>query len=260
MNRTHRTWRNTALALVGLTLVAALALSQGWLVAGPVQAQSGTTTSTVSANEPVRYITVVGEGSVKIAPDIATATIGVETVDSTVKAASTESQKVMDEVLAALKAAGVADKDMQTTSFSVWIERSGTLDSSSSAAQYHVNNNVTVTIRDLDQVGSILDAAIEAGANQIYGVTFSLENPKTVEASARTKAVADAAARAKSLADLTDVTLGPVLNISEVVGQSGAYYDSATALKSAGMGGGGTSVSPGELELSMSLQVTYAIQ
>ncbi len=98
-------------------------------------------------------------------------------------------------------------------------------------------------------MGNVLDAAIEAGANQIYGVTFSLENPKTMAETARTQAVADAKAKAGSLADLTGVKLGPVVSVSEVVGQSGTYYNSDFAAKAEGLGGGGTSVSPGELSI-----------
>jgi uncharacterized protein YggE len=259
MGHTHRIWRRTALALLVVGLVAAVAFSQGWLMPGSVLAQTATPTATAPAGDLARTITVVGEGSVKIAPDIATATIGVETVASTVKAASADSQKVMDKVLAALKAAGIADKDMQTTNYNVWMEQSTSSDGTDTV-KYHVSNSVMVTIRDLDQVGNVLDAAIEAGANQIYGVTFSLENPKTMAETARTQAVADAKAKAGSLADLTGVKLGPVVSVSEVVGQSGTYYNSDFAAKAEGLGGGGTSVSPGELELSMSLQVTYAIQ
>jgi uncharacterized protein YggE len=153
----------------------------------------------------------------------------------------------MDKVLAALKAAGIADKACRPQLY-VWMEQStrrmaqtrSSITSATASWSHHPR---------FDQVGNVLDAAIEAGANQIYGVTFSLENPKTMAETARTQAVADAKAKAGSLADLTGVKLGPVVSVSEVVGQSGTYYNSDFAAKAEGLGGGGTSVSPGELSI-----------
>jgi uncharacterized protein YggE len=80
---------------------------------------------------------------------------------------------------------------------------------------YHVNNNVSVTIRDLAKVGAVLDAAIEAGANSIYGVSFSVAEPEKLEAEARGKAIANALAKAKELAQLNGVEVGAVVSVSD---------------------------------------------
>jgi uncharacterized protein YggE len=109
-------------------------------------------------------------------------------------------------------------------------------------------------VRDVNQLGDVLDKAVAAGANNIYGVNFSVDDTAKLEADARAKAVADAKARAQELAQLNGVQLGEVLTVSEVIG--GPAYPMDFGAK--GIGGGGTPVQPGELEVSMSIQITYA--
>jgi len=205
-------------------------------------------------------ITVVGEGKVTLKPDIAHVTIGVETVTNTVKAASDENTAAVNAVLAALSAQGVADEDMQTSGFSIYAERFGPDGPlSESDVRYHVTNNVMVTVRNLDNLGTILDAAIEAGANNIYGVDFAVDDPKVSESDARQAALDDAKAKAGELAEMSGLTLGPVISISEVVGAGGGYYAGNFAQQTKAMGGGPTPVSPGQLDLVMQLQVIYSI-
>ncbi len=211
---------------------------------------------------PQRSITVVGEGIVNIKPDIAKTIIGVETVKETVAEASAENQEILTHVFEALKAAGIAEKDMQTAGFNIYAEQYyGAPDGGSEGApqaRYHVTNQVQVTIRDIDNVGDVLDAAIEAGANSTYGVEFKLDDQEPARAKARSLAVENAQDRALELAQLNDVTLGEVLSVSEVIGNS-IYYSSAQAQVGMG-GGGGTPISVGELQLTMQVQVTYAIE
>jgi len=212
-----------------------------------------------------RTITVVGEGSVKIKPDLARTTIGVETVGATVKEATGEASRIMDAVIAAVMELGVEEKDIQTSGYSVWVDRSAgpELRTAEASPTYRVNNDVAVAIRDLDKVSSILDAAIEAGANTIYGISFSVAEPKALESQARAEAVQDALARAQELASLHNVQVGAVVSVSEIIGSGGGYYVSfrETAAMAYGLGGGGAGpVSPGELELTLRLQVVYEIR
>jgi uncharacterized protein YggE len=209
-----------------------------------------------------RTITVVGEGKVKIKPDIAQINIGIEIVGDTVEEASSQTADTMDAVLATLTAQGVEEKDIQTSGYSVWVERPYGPEGPTGDALYHVNNTVSVTIRDLDTVGTILDAAIEAGANNIYGVTFSLADPSPLMSEGREKAVADARSKAEDLAQLNNVTIGEVISISEVIAAGGYYAGGFRGLAVAeGMGGGGGGpISPGELEMAVQLQITYSIQ
>lgn len=254
--------RKSSFGIAGLVLVFALVagivLGRGNFAPQAAQAQ-------MEEADHHRTITVVGEGVVKIKPDIAQVNIGVEVVKPTVKEASAEANEIMDAVLAALAEAGVEEKDIQTSGFSIWVERvygpDGAFDDEQN--RYHVNNNVFAVVRDLDSVGTTLDAAIEAGANNIYGVTFSLDDPKIVESDARAKAVESAQAKAAELAELNGVEVGAVVSISEVVGQGGGFFGgnfAASQMAFGGGGGGGTSVSPGELSLSMQLQITYELQ
>ena len=229
-----------------LVMVMALAVLPGF-VSGPVMAQADVMPGT---------ITVVGEGIVKVKPDVAQATIGVELSRPTVAEASDEVSRTMDAVMAALKKQGVADEDMQTSGFSVWTDQSYASDGTRGEIAYRVSNQVSVTIRDLDKVGSILDAAMEAGANSIYGVTFSLEDKEAAQSDAREKAVDHAGEKAQELAELTGLRLGNVVSVSEVIG-AGGYYGGVYE-QSMGMGGGGGPIAPGELEVSVQLQIVYA--
>jgi uncharacterized protein YggE len=117
---------------------------------------------------------------------------------------------------------------------------------------------VNVTVRDVNTLGDVLDKAVAAGANNIYGISFSVDDTTKLQADARAKAVADAKSRAESLAKLAGVTLGDVVSVSEVIGSSVPMYDAPRAAM--GMGGGGAPVQPGEMEVSMSIQVTFAIK
>lgn len=208
-----------------------------------------------------RTITVVGKGSVKIKPDIATVNLGVQTFGPSVKTATTDAAKAMEAVLAALKKQGVAEKDIQTSGYSVWADTGyGPDRRPDEEVTYRVNNNVSVVVRDLDSLGTVLDAAIEAGANTIHGISFGLAEPEKLESQARELAVENALAKAQELAKLHGLAVGPVVSVSEVI--SGGYMASnfMRLASDMGYGGGAGPVNPGELELSMQLQVVYAIR
>jgi len=239
-----------------IALVAGVVLGRGNFAPQIAQAQ-------MDEADQSRTVTVVGEGVVKIKPDIAQVNIGVEVFKSTVKEASASTNEIMDAVTAALIKTGVAEKDIQTSGFSIWVERvngpDGSIDDTKNL--YHVSNTVFATVRAIDSVGATLDAAIEAGANNIYGVNFALDNPKSMESDARSMAVENAKAKADELASLNGATVGDVISISEVIGQGGGNFGGNFAAASmSGMGGGGTSVSPGELSLTMQVQITYELK
>jgi uncharacterized protein len=226
-----------------------------------------------AGDSPARSITVVGRGEVKAKPDVATVNLGVEVTAPTVGEAMTEANARMKTILASMKALGIADKDIQTSNFSINFERQepvapaiseampGTKPSETKtpAGFYRVNNMIQVTIRDLDKVGDVLDAAVEAGANNVWGVSFGLDSTDALESEAREKAVADARTRAESLAELNGVTVGDVIAISEVIGGSPSpMYAEAASFR--GLGGGGAPVEPGELTFSTQIQVVYGIR
>ena len=207
-------------------------------------------------------VTVVGEGTVSIQPDIATASIGVEVVRPTVREASEAAEGIMAEVQTALLAQNIDETDIQTLHFSIFAERfgpGGLLDEND--VRYRVSNTVFITIQDLESIGDVLDAAIDAGANNIYGVDFSLADPASVESEARAKAVADAFGKAEELAELIGVGVGEVMGISEIIGQGGGFFGgNFSRMAAAEMGGGAGPISPGELNLTMQLQITYELR
>jgi uncharacterized protein YggE len=209
-----------------------------------------------------RSITVVGEGKASVAPDVAEANVGVEVLAPTVKEATAEAKERMTAIMTALQKAGIAEKDIQTSNYSIYFERYPEVMPVAEEGRpemegnYRVSNMVQVTIRDLDQVGAVLDGVIEAGANSVYGVSFTVDDPSEVRSEARSKAIADAKARAQELATLNGVSLGEVLQVSEVIGGPFLAVGMSRAVEYAG---GAGPISPGELEYSVQIQVTYAI-
>jgi uncharacterized protein len=257
-----------------LLIVAVLAFAAGCSAGAIPAAQAGSplasppagggpATAPVASGTIGRGITVVGVGKASGAPNVANISVGVETQADTVQQAVADNKAKMTLLLDALKALDVAAKDIQTSNYGVYTERQPVPSSEGKGAlgptTYHVNNQVNVTVRDVNKLGDVLDKAVTAGANNIYGISFSVDDTTKLQADARAKAVADAKARAESLATLAGVTLGDVVSVSEVIGSSGPMYDTPRAAMGLG-GGGGAPVQPGELEVNMSIQVTFAIK
>ncbi len=172
--------------------------------------------------ETAAQITVTGEGQVEAAPDMATLTLGVTTQGATAAAAMADNSAQLATVLARLKAAGIADTDLQTTGLSLnpnWQQ-----DPAGAAPKidgYIATNMLTVRIRALDKVGAVLEAAIGDGANTFNGISFGLADQTPALNEARRRAVTDAMARAALLAGAAGVRLGPVVSIQEGGGMGG---------------------------------------
>lgn len=244
--------------MLAATLATALILGGAWLGAGQLQ------TPAVSAQEAggaaARTITVVGEGVVSVEPNVARTNIGVEVVRPSVEEAAGENSRIVDALLTTLKELGIDEKDIQTGSFNVFAERYFGGPQNEEEVQYRVSNSVTVIIRDLDKVGEVLDASIKAGANNIYGVEFLLEDATAARSEARKLAVESAKANAEELAALTGVKVGRILSISEVIGSGGGFYGNSISAFQLGLGGSGAPpVQPGQLRITMQLQITYEL-
>jgi uncharacterized protein YggE len=198
------------------------------------------------------------------APDVAHINVGVETESAAVQQAVADNKAKMTKLLDALKSLEIADKDIQTSNYGVFTERQPVPGpegkDGGGPTTYHVNNQVSVTVRDVSKLGDVLDKVVAAGANNVYGVSFSVDDTSKLQADARAKAIADAKERAESLAKLTGATLGEVVSVSEVIGGPGPVFDSSRMSAAVGLGGGGAPIQPGELEVNTSVQVTYAIK
>jgi uncharacterized protein len=247
--------RKVLYGLVAVLVIAALSVG-GFALASANAPRSAQAAAPATGE---RSITVVGVGKASGTPDVAHVTIGVDTQAPSIQKAADDNKAQMNTLLSALKGLGIAEKDLQTSNYSVYTEQKPAPDGTSSTTQmvYHVSNQVEVTVRDINQLGDVLDKSVAAGANNIYGVNFSVEDTVKLEADARAKAVADAKSRAESLAQLNGLQLGEVISVSEVIDNSGAYPMMSGAK---GMGGGGAPIQPGELEVGLSIQITYAVK
>lgn len=240
-------------------------------------------------HQAIRHITVVGQGEAKGNPDIARTSLGVEASAPTVEEAMNQTSARMKAIMGALKKLGIEDKDLQTANFSIQVERPyveppmpmaepepeplPTKGGKAAAAaplpapaappapavKYRVSNSVEVTIRDVSKASGVLQAAVDAGANNVWSVSFGIDETKALEAAAREKAVADAKARAEALAKLAGLELGPVISVSEVIGR-GPGPMPMFASAEAKWGGGGPPLAPGEVTYSTSIEVVFGIQ
>jgi uncharacterized protein YggE len=148
--------------------------------------------------------------------------VGAEASASTESGAKAEVDAQMAAITAALQEAGVAAKDIQTSHHGIHYEREPMpmlRDGPSAEIQeaYVVSNMARVTVRDVEKAGAVLDAVVQAGVNQVYGVTFTVSDESTWQSQARASAMANARSRAQELADLAGVELGQILSVSEVI-------------------------------------------
>jgi hypothetical protein len=242
--------------LVMAAVGAALVLFIGGLGAvlaflAPATAQAGTLQQ---SDEAGRSITVVGEGTVSAAPDVAQINLGVQVSDPDVKAATKQAEEQIESVIDALLAQGIEEGDIQTAYYNVFVDRPYDPAGQAGEPTYQVSNSLQVSVRELDKLTLILGAAIEAGANTVNSVSFSIDDPSELQAQARQEAVNKAKAKAEELASLNEVGLGEVVKVSEVVDQA-VFFATEQAV---GLGGGGGIV-PGKVDVTVRLQITYAI-
>lgn len=205
-------------------------------------------------------IWVSGTGEVSAVPDIVDLRLGIEATETSVAEAQTQAAEAMDDVMAALTSNGVAAKDVQTQYFSIrqvtrwdwdWEEEV--------VIGYRVTNTVAVTIRDVDKVGSIIDAVAEAGGDlaRIDSINFSVDDPSEYYDEVREEAMADAKVKAEELARLAGVGLGKPTYISESTYVPRVYPQVAIEMEVVALAT--TPISPGEAEISLTVQVGYAI-
>ncbi len=205
------------------------------------------------ASKPAGGITVTGVGTVTSVPNEATFTVGVQSEGSTAREALASNSDQMNRVIAALKSAGVDRGDIKTQDVSV----SPSYADEGRIEGYMARNSVSVKIDNLSRAGAVLDAASNAGANEVYGPSLTRSNQDKLQAKALRDAVADARKKAEALAGAAGVRLGSVTAITE--GFSGGpepYYaggaERAVLDKAA-------PIEPGTQDVQASVTVTFAI-
>jgi uncharacterized protein YggE len=230
-------------SLLALAAVPAAAVAQ----ITPMQAISGT------------RLDVVATGEVTRVPDIVRIGAGVVTTAPTASGALQENARRMDSVRAALRRAGVAERDIQTSQLNLHPDyRHDGGGNQPQLIGYRATNEVTVRFRDIANTGKILDALVAQGANQIHGPMLGIDKPEGALDEARTKALTAARARAELYARATGKRVGRILLISEGGGGMGPmpmYRGDAITVT-----GSKTEISPGEQSLSVTLHVSFELE
>ncbi len=214
---------------------------------------------TTPGGDAAHGVMVSGSGEGKAAPDIARTTLGVEARADTAEQASAQATTIMNAVIHAVQAAGIAQTDLRTQNFSVGFEQDpvppNAPQPSPLRGHYRVSNMVEVTVHDLSKVGAVLKAALDAGANNVWGVAFDLEHPEAIVAQARAQAIARAKQNAADLARLTGVTLGPIVSVSE----SGGGRPMPMMKAMSADAGGGVPIENGQITANLEVQLVYAL-
>ena len=203
-----------------------------------------------------RAVSVSATGTVAAEPDIAHISAGVTTEGDTAKDAIARNNTVMAKVIEGLKAAGIAARDIQTTTLNVEPRYSQPKDGRpGTVSGYRVVNQVRLTVREVKRLGEVLDQAIVLGANQINSIGFDIANAETLKDEARKQAMANAKRRAELYATAAGVQLGQVLRISESMMEAVGRPMAGRAMAASSV-----PIEAGTRTLTVEVHVTYALR
>lgn len=228
-----------------------------------VPALAAQTTSTTAPREAAyeETISVTGEGRIRTAPDRATFSAGVESMAPTADEAVRQNNAKVAQVLAALKAAGAADREIKTTSFSLFPQQEYVENRRPRIIGYQAVNQVTVTRDDISSIGKFLQVAVDAGANNVSGLMLTVRDPQKGRAEGLRMAMEDAKAKATQLATIAGRRLGRVLAITEGAGvypPPRPMYGKAMAMEA--RASSDVPVETGSEEVTFTVSVIYAMQ
>lgn len=235
---------------------AALAL----FAATPALAQAQPVAPTAGAMHGVEgtILSVSAEGSVQATPDMATINMGVMTEAPTAAAALSENAQRMSALIAALRRAGVAERDIQTSNVSVNPQQVYRENEGPRVTGYQANNQVNVKVRNLDRLGRTIDAAVNAGGNTVHGVNFSFQNPDEQMDGARREAVREARERADFYAQALGMRVVRLISMSEGSGYAPPIPMPVMArMESADMS---TPIAPGEAETRVNVNAVFELR
>ncbi len=215
--------------------------------------------STTGTTPAVRTVSSSGEGEVYLVPDLAYVYVGVRSEADEVSAALNDNNVQANAVAQAVIELGVEQKDIQTSSFSVYPMQDYGPDGTISRRYYVVENTVYITVRDLTKLGTLLDSVVRSGANTINGVTFDIEDKEAALAQARDLAIQKAMAEAEAIAATSGVRLGELQSVNVYVNngatpiyeaKGGYMYDAAASVP----------VSAGQLVITATANMVYSIK
>lgn len=228
------------------------------LALAAVVASAGASTDDDASAASLRTLSVSGHGAASAAPDIADIELGVQTIHEDPSVAIVDNTTAMASVIETLIDLDIDEDDIQTRSFNMWVEQVYGPDGPTGEFLYHVVNQIMVRVRNLDRTGAVLGAALAAGANNVSGITFSVEDTQALEEAARDMAVDNAIAKAEQLAERLGVKVGSPRRVVET---SGAFpqerLERAVALDS---GGASVPVAPGDFTVRVSVSIVFDIE
>lgn len=238
-----------ALALAVLVAIAGVLVARG-LGPGVALAADGTDASTGS-------ISVNGQATIKAAPDTATITFGVQAQASNAADAMAQCTSAMNRVIATIISSGVPRANIQTTNVNLYPQYEYQERGPGRIVGYQASNQVSCTWTQLDKIGDLIDDAVQAGANNVYGITFSVADSKALYLEAIAEAVRDARAKAEALAAAAGCRVGSVKNMSLE-----SYVPGPVVLERgmAAAAGSSVPVEPGMVEMVVYVRVEYGIQ
>ena len=233
-----------ALALGALIVaVAALAMRPGPAVGAP----------TTDGQPALHTITVTGTAAVTRIPDVARVSVGVGVTKTTVKAARESAGKSMTAIIAAIKALGIDEKDIKTSSIDLSPQYNNT---GTKIVGYRMSEQLQITVRDLDKAGDVVDTATAKGATEVNGMSFDVDDPTSAMDEARAAAIAQARTSAQKMAAAANVSVGAVVSISESsVSSPGPYYYGAAARDAAAL----TPIERGSQDVQATVTVVFEI-
>lgn len=246
----HRMKTLLRAGLLGLALTAAAVAPAALAQTAPATADSmfRATTFNLSAY-----------GEVRAAPDMATINLGVMTEAPTAAAALQANGQRMNRVIAALRKGGIAEKDIQTSGLNLSPQYVYEQNQPPKLTGYQASNQVTVTVHDLARLGAAVDATVEAGANQVNGISFGLNDPTAAENAARQEAVKALAAKAELYAKATGHRISRLVSLSEGGGYSPAPPPMPMAMMARMEKADSTAVAPGELRVRIDVTGLYEL-
>jgi len=231
-----------ALALGALIVaVAALAMRPGPAVGAPT-----------TDGQPALH-TMTGTAAVTRIPDVARVSVGVGVTKTTVKAARESAGKSMTAIIAAIKALGIDEKDIKTSSIDLSPQYNNT---GTRIVGYRMSEQLQITVRDLDKAGDVVDTATAKGATEVNGMSFDVDDPTSAMDEARAAAIAQARTSAQKMAAAAGVSVGAVVSISESsVSSPGPYYYGAAARDAAAL----TPIERGSQDVQATVTVVFEI-